>query len=283
MKMMKIALVQLNTVLGGLEKNLERHLEYIEQARAAGADLVLFPELSLTGYFLQDLALEVALDPYNSPQFAQLLQAAQGIDVMPGFVQVDERGRYSIATAYLSQGQIVHVHHKTYLPTYTIFDDKRFFTPGNQVRAFDTRFGRMGMLICEDYWHISIPYLLWMDGADLFLCQAASPGHGLSPAAELDSVRLVETMLTTYANLFTSAFAYTNRVGYEDGLNFPGGGLMIDAAGAVSARAGCEEGMTLVELDLDQTARRRFSLPLLRDERPELVLRELERILGERA
>lgn len=274
----KVALIQMNTVLGDLRENLQKHLDWIESARQAGADLAIFPELSLTGYFLQDLTLEAAIDPYKSEYLKRLQETTKDLDLMLGFVEVDERSRFYIAAAYLGDEEIKHIHRKVYLPTYSMFDDKRYFAPGSQVRAFDTRFGRLGMLICEDFWHVSTPYLLWMDGADLFLCQAASPGHGLSPAPRLGSESQVETILSAYAGLFTSFFAYTNRVGYEDGLHFPGGGMMVDPGGQVLLRAGAEEGMQLVEIDLEQTRRQRFRLPLLRDERPDLMLRELSRI-----
>lgn len=276
----KIALAQINTVLGGLEQNTEKHLAWIERAKNENAELVVFPELSLTGYFLQDFTLEAAIRPEESQYFSRLQTASQQIDVMFGFVEVDARSRFYISSAYLSRGEVLHIHRKVYLPSYTIFDDKRFFTPGEQVRAFDTRFGRVGMLICEDYWHVSMPYLLWLDGADLFLCQAASPGYGLSTDPYLGTMQQVETILSSYAGLLTAYFASTNRVGYEDGLYFPGGSVLVDPGGTVRQRAGAEEGITLVEIDPGQLRRKRFRLPLLRDERPELVQRELARILG---
>ena len=275
----RVALAQINTVLGDVSANLEKHIQLSETAKSEHADLIIFPELSLTGYVLKDLALTVAMDPLTHPHFSRLKQASRRIDLMAGFVEIDRRGRFYIAAAYLSKGEIVHIHRKVYLPTYSIFDEKRFFTPGNRVRAFETRFGRAGMLICEDFWHISTPYLLWLDGADLFFCNAASPGHGMNSSDRLDSERQVETILSTYAGLFTSFFAYTNRTGYEDGLNFPGGAMALDPGGNCLVRAGMDEGLTIASFDTEELNRRRFRLPLLRDERPELVLSELNRIL----
>src|SRR5512133_2188193 len=102
---LNVALAQINTVLGGVEKNLEKHLKYIEEARQEGAELILFPELSLTGYVLQDLVPTVAHAPESSdPIFHELLEASQAIDVMVGFVEEDERNRFYIAAAYLSGG-----------------------------------------------------------------------------------------------------------------------------------------------------------------------------------
>jgi predicted amidohydrolase len=119
---------------------------------------------------LQDLVPAVAHRPAEDDAvFKPLLKASQDLDIVVGFVDEDARHRFYIASAYLSGGRVLHVHHKLYIPTYALFDEGRFFTRGDSVRAFDTRFGRLGMLICEDFWHASPPYLLWLDGADVLL------------------------------------------------------------------------------------------------------------------
>ncbi|MDX1437303.1 MAG: nitrilase-related carbon-nitrogen hydrolase [Anaerolineales bacterium] len=277
----KIALAQINTHLGDVQANLEKHLQLIEEANKAGAELVLFPELSLTGYVLQDLVPEVIHDPNeNDPVFKPLLEASQGIDIVVGFVDMDERHRFFIAAAYLSRGETLHVHHKVYLPTYGLFDEGRFFAWGDSVQAFDTPFGRVGLLICEDFWHASPPYLLWLDGADILIFISASPGRGLNSADRLESARWVEHINQAYASLFTSFVLHTNRVGYEDGLNFWGGATAHDPNGDLLVRGPYhEEALTMVEIDLNQLHRTRARLPLLRDERTALVSRELSRII----
>ncbi|MEN4042470.1 MAG: nitrilase-related carbon-nitrogen hydrolase, partial [Anaerolineaceae bacterium] len=269
----KLALAQINTRLGDVQANLQKHLEWIEKARSEQADLLIFPELSLTGYVLQDLAVTVAHHPApDDPVFAPLLEASRDIDLVVGFVDEDTRHRFFISAAYLSQGAVVHIHHKVYLPTYGLFDEARFFAWGDSVRAFDTRFGRVGLLICEDFWHASPPYLLWLDGADLFLFISASPGRGLSDAPQLETARWVDHINMAYAGLFTSFVAHTNRVGYEDGLNFWGGAAVYDPNGDVLARGPQhEEALTFCEIDLNQLHRTRARLPLLRDERTSLM------------
>jgi predicted amidohydrolase len=287
---LNLALAQINTVLGNVEKNLEKHLTLIEQARHAGADLLVFPELSLTGYVLQDLVPTVAHRAEDSdPVFHPLLEASQNIDLMVGFVEEDARSRFYIASAYLSGGKVLHVHRKVYLPTYGLFDEGRFFAWGDGVSAFDTRFGRVGMLICEDFWHASLPYLLWLDGADIFLFASSSPGRGLphpstdGEPARLDSARWVDEINRAYAGLFTSFVCHTNRVGFEDGLNFWGGASVYSPDGiALVHGPQHEESLTQVELDLNQLHRTRARLPLLRDERTALVLRELNRIVNKK-
>jgi predicted amidohydrolase len=282
MTKMKLALAQINAKLGDVDANLEKHLNLIGEATARGSDLILFPELSLTGYTLQDITPTVAHRPTaDDPVFRPLLEASHEIDMVVGFVDEDERHRFYIADAYLSQGKVLHVHHKVYLPTYGLFDEGRFFAWGDSIRAFDTRFGRVGMLICEDFWHISPPYLLWLDGADILLFTSSSPGRGLNSDDKLESARWVDHTNRAYANLFTSFVAHTNRVGYEDGLHFWGGSTVYDPNGDLIAESPYyEESLTYAELDLNQLHRTRARLPLLRDERTALVERELERILG---
>jgi predicted amidohydrolase len=282
---LNIALAQIETVLGNLQRNLEKHLEFIHQANNSGADLVLFPELSLTGYVLQDLTPTVASRPCREdPIFRPLLEASGKVDIMVGFVEEDSRNRFYISSAYLSRGEVAHVHHKVYLPTYGLFDESRFFAWGDTVQAFDTRFGRVGMLICEDFWHMSPPYLLWLDGADLFLLGSSSPGRGVTDAPVLESSRWVNHILQGYASAFTSFVAHTNKVGYEDGLNFSGGSAVYDPNGDMIAQSPYhQEALTMVEVDLNQLHRTRVRLPLLRDERTALVERELHRILEYRS
>jgi predicted amidohydrolase len=278
---LNLALAQINTRLGDIKANLEKHLALASQARQHGADLLIFPELSLTGYVLQDLAASVACRPAaDDPIFAPLLEASHNIDLLVGFVEEDRRHRFYISAAYLSHGEVAHVHRKVYLPTYGIFDEKRFFAPGDRFRAFETRWGRAGILICEDFWHVSAPYLLWMDGADIFFMTSASPGRGVTDE-QLGSAKWVETINQAYAGLFTGFVAHANRVGFEDGLNFWGGSTVFDPDGKLVARGPNDiEALTYATLDLAQLRRTRSRLPLLRDERPQIALKELERILG---
>ncbi len=277
-----ITLAQINTHLGDSTANLEKHLAYAKQASDSGTDLLIFPELSLTGYALQDLASTVALQPTSDdPIFRPLLEASKKLDLVVGFVDEDTRHRFYIAAAYLSGGKVAHVHHKVYLPTYGLFDEGRFFAWGDSIRAFDTRFGRVGIAICEDFWHASPPYLLWLDGADLLIFTSASPGRGISEDTKLESARWVEHINQAYASLFTTFVAHTNRVGFEDGLNFWGGGTVFDPNGGLLIKGPYhEEALVQTEIDLNQLHRTRARLPVLRDERTALVQREMARIVG---
>lgn len=231
---------------------------------------------------LQDLTYEVAIRPEpDHPILQPLLKASLRADLVVGFVEMDQRGRYYTAGAYLSEGRLIHCHRKVYLPTYGMFDEGRDMAPGNQVRAFNTRFGRFGLLICEDFWHVSPPYLLWLDGAEVLIFTSASPGRGLGSLGKLSSARWVELVNQAYASLFTVFVIHVNRAGFEDGQNFWGGSAIFDPDGDLVVQGPYfDEALILASIDLDQIRRTRIRLPLLRDERPNLVLRELHRILG---
>lgn len=277
-----LALAQINTQLGNVAANLEKHLQYVDEARAAGADLLVFPELSLTGYALQDLTYSVARRPSKDDEvFGPLLKASKNLDILAGFVDEDRRHRFFISGAYLSKGEVIHIHHKVYLPTYALFDEGRFFAWGDTIQAFDTPLGRVGIAICEDFWHASPPYLLWLDGADLLIFTSASPGRGISHDDKLESARWVEHINQAYASLFTCFVAHSNRVGFEDGLHFWGGSTIFDPNGELVIKSPYyEEALVTAEIDLNQLHRTRARLPLLRDERTALVQREMERIIG---
>lgn len=276
-----IGLAQIYPKLGDVSANLDKHLDYVEQAKKAGVDLLVFPELSMTGYQVQDLVPEVAIRANPDDRvYARLLDASRTLDLVVGFVQQDKRERFYIADAYLSGGETVHIHHKIYLPTYAMFDEGRYFDQGESARAFDTRFGRVGMLICEDFWHMSPAYLLWTDGADILIFNSSSPSRGLDTGDRLSVSRWVELVNQAYGSMFTNYVIHCNRVGYEDGKNFWGGSSIVDPDGEF-VTSGCyfEETLITQQIDLNQIHRTRSRLPLLRDERPTMVQHELARIL----
>lgn len=276
----KIALAQFAPSLGDVNANLKTILDFVAQAQAQRVDLIVLPELALTGYYLKDLVPNVATCPTpDDPIFAPILAASRNIDIALGFVEQDARYRYYISAAYLSEGEVVHLHHKVYLPTYRLFDDARFFAPGTSFRAFNTRFGRMGILICEDAWHISSPYVLWQDGADFLIDISASPGYGVSTNAQVANAETVTGFLKTYAEMLTSFVIFSNRTGMEDGIAFWGGSCVIGPDGkTLAAMSQFEQSLTCIEIDTDALRRARIGLPILRDEQNELVRHELGRI-----
>ena len=277
----RVAIAQLSPVLGAPARNLRLHLDRIAAARAQGAALIVFPELSLTGYFLKDLTADVAM-PADHPILAHLADASRDIDVVAGYVALEDDHAY-IAAGYWSKGRLLHRHHKAYLPTYGMFEEGRFVAPGSKLRAFDAPLGRSAMLICEDLWHPSTVGIVSVDGADLLIGIAASPARGFA-GDRPDSAKTYEQMTELYARLYGLNVLFANRVGFEDGIGFWGGSRVVDPFGTELARAPYfEEALVVADLDLSASARARRLMPLTRDERPDLTIAELQRVLAERA
>jgi NAD+ synthase (glutamine-hydrolysing) len=283
---LRIALAQLAPRLGDLEANLETHRRILTDARAQHADLVIFPELGLTGYLLQDLNAEVAMG-LDDPRLAALVAETVGLSAVISFVEESADHRLFIAAALVEDGALVHVHRKVFLPTYGLFDERRFFAAGSAVRATDSRLGlRVGMAICEDFWHLAVPDLLALDGAQLLINVSSSPGRDVAAANEvgLGTATSWRTMMRAYAQLTTSFVVFVNRVGLDESISFWGGSEVIGPSGATIFQAPLfDEGLYLVEVDLADLRRERIALPLLRDERPEVMLRQLDQIIRDRA
>jgi predicted amidohydrolase len=283
---LRIGLAQIAPRLGDLEANLERHHALLADARRQGAGLVVFPELGLTGYLLQDLASEVAMR-LDDPRLTALARATDGISAVVGFVEESADHRLFIAAALMEDGQIRHVHRKLFLPTYGLFDERRFFAAGDILRAVPSRLGvGIGLAICEDFWHLSVPQVLALDGAQIIIDISSSPGRDLAATNEvgLGTATSWRTLMRTYAQLTTSLIVFVNRVGNEESVSFWGGSEVIAPSGRpVFSAPLYDEGLFVVDVDLADIRRERIGLPLLRDERLELEVRELQRIVAERA
>jgi predicted amidohydrolase len=282
----RIALAQIAPRLGALDDNLARHHDLLDQARDEHADLVVFPELGLTGYLLQDLAGEVAMR-LDDPRLAKLAAATAGLSAVVSFVEESSDHRLFISAGLFEDGELRHVHRKLFLPTYGLFDERRFFAAGDALRAVPSRVGAgIGIGVCEDFWHLAVPQLLALDGAQILINVSSSPGRDLAATNEvgLGTATSWRTLMRTYAQLTTSFVVFCNRVGVEESISFWGGSEVIAPTGQLVFGAPLyDEGLFTVEIALGDIRRERIGLPLLRDERPELQVRELGRIVAERA
>jgi predicted amidohydrolase len=281
----RIALAQVETRLGDLDANLDIASTAIRRADTEGAQLVLLPELALTGYLLQDLVPEVALRA-DDPRLLAIGDDVPGMLVAVGFVEETDDHRYCNSAALVRDGVLVGLHRKVYLPTYGLFDEGRFTRPGDRIRthAAGEPIGRVGLSVCEDFWHASLPMLQALDGADLLVNLAAGPSRAPGSSAGLAAIEGWHKMQDTYALLGTVPLAFCNRAGNEEGLTFWGGSRLIAADGSTVVQAPLwEEALVVGTLDTDDLRMARYGLPILADERLELVRRELDRIIGERA
>lgn len=286
MEPIRIALVQSAPRLGLLDENMESHFMALAEARVKGADLVVFPELGLTGYLLQDLNADVAMRA-DDARLRNLAAATRGISAVVGFVEESDDHRLFISAALLEDGELRHVHRKVFLANYGLFDERRFFAAGSVLGAASSRLGLpLGICICEDFWHMATPALLALDGARMLINISASPGRDIAAVNEvgLGTATFWRHLLRTYAQLTTSFVVFVNRVGVEESITFWGGSEVIDPSGvAIFSAPLHEEGVFVVEVDPDSVRRERISTPLLRDDRPEVVLRQFERIVRARA
>jgi len=275
----KLAVAQIDAAVGNIESNLRRHLEIIGKAKEEGAQVVVFPELSLTGYTLRDLAWEVALNPFTDLRLSSLREASKSVSLVVGFVESAENHGVYNSAIFLEDGFVKHVHRKVYPPTYGMFEEGRYFSHGREVAAFNSKLGRFGILICEDVWHMSLPYLLALDGAEVIFAPTASPSRIAPGSSEMDAVRVNHEQHRTYARLLSSFFVFSNRVGYEDGVNFWGGSSVINPGGVMVSTAKLfEQDLITAEIDsLEVQRARRFSRHFL-DEDPILVEHTLKRI-----
>ena len=283
---LRIALAQIAPRLGALEANLARHHALIAEARGHEADLVVFPELGLTGYLLQDLNAEVAIRR-NDPRLLELARAAGDMSVVVSFVEESSDHKLFIAAALLENGGIRHVHRKVFLPTYGLFDERRFFAPGSTIRAATSEHLdlRLGISVCEDFWHLATPQLLALDGAQVLINVSSSPGRDIAAVNEqgLGTAESWRSLNRTYAQLTTSYVIFVNRVGVDESITFWGGSEVVGPDGDSVFRAPThDEGLYVAHIDPAQLRRERIASPLLRDERPEVVIRQLDQIIGER-
>ncbi len=276
----KIGIAQISPTLGDVESNLAKYRDQADKAYSQNCDLLLFPELSLTGYFLRDMVPNVALR-LDSPEVGELKKLSRQISLVAGLVEETADFRFYNTAVYFECGEIKHVHRKVYLPTYGMFDEMRYFARGKQIRAFDSRFGRMAILICEDFWHPSTVYLTYLDGASSLICLSASPMRGITDGEiQDDNARYWEWIIRFYAVTYKMFIAYANRAGFEDGVGFWGGSEILDPLGKRTAKARYyEDDFITSEMVSEFGSRRRTVAPSLRDERMlDLTIAELIRI-----
>jgi predicted amidohydrolase len=277
-----VRLAQFSPGLGDVPGNLERMLSIVTEAEKAGCDLVVFPELALTGYGLRDLVSECAIG-LDSPEITALKAAARRTSIAFGFVEETPEHLFFNSAAYVEDGEVVHVHRKIHLPTYGLFEEGRYFAAGASVRTFPTRFGRLAMLVCEDVWHLPMPYLAALDGALGIVALASSPTRGVGSEGKAKNTLAWERLLLTYASSLTVFVLYANRCGFEDGVGFWGGSEIVSPSGEIVVKGEyhAEDYPTGVA-DFGIVRQARIHTPLIRDERLSVVLSELGRIWKER-
>jgi predicted amidohydrolase len=261
----KLALAQISSRRENKKENLRKIEEFTKKAKEEAADLVIFPELSLTGYVVHDQIYELAETiPGPSTQRIQELAKKTGIHIIFGMPELSKKAEATIfnTAVFVGPEGIIGKYRKMYLPTHSVFEEKRYFRPGYQTAAFNTPLGNIGLCICYDLFFPEVCRLTRLKGAELIISISASPAVRRSYFEILTTARALEN---------TAFLAYVNLVGVEDGLQFWGGSRLIGPTGDVLAKAKYdEEDFVTCEVDYSDIRPAETFIPTLRDLRPEL-------------
>jgi predicted amidohydrolase len=270
---MRVAIVQTKPAKGRYEENLRAAAEAFAQLRERKPDLIVFPEGGFTGYFLEGAVYDLALSAQKfAGDLGRTWREACGdaeVDIVSGFFENDD-GTYYNSALYLHCGdgveRIVHLHHKMFLPTYGVFDEERFLSRGRKLGVFDTRFGRVAMLVCEDVWHSIVPTIAAIKGARLIVVPSASPGRGIDGDGELSSITRWREILRLAAAEHGIFIIYAGLTGFEGGKGMSGSSSVIDPRGTVLVEAPADEACILTaDVDLQEIDLARAGSPLIGD------------------
>ena len=260
-----LALAQISSQRENKKENLRKIEELTMRAKKEKADLVIFPELSLTGYVIRDQVYELAemIPGPSTTQIAELTRKT-GMHVVFGMPELSEKTKATIynTAVFVGPEGIIGKYHKRYLPTHSVFEEKRYFRPGYQTAAFDTSLGKIGLCICYDLFFPEVTRLTRLEGAQLIICISASPSVRRSYFETLTAARAIEN---------TAYLAYVNLVGVEDGLQFWGGSRLVSPIGDVISKARYdEEDLVICKVDFKDIRPAEAFIPTLRDLRPEI-------------
>lgn len=265
----RVASVQFAPTKGRIDRNLDRVIEAAVGARDAGADLVVFPETIASGYFLEGGVLEAARTADEIRRELEDRYEGGVLDVCLGFYERSEDGILYNSAGYFELGpegaRTVATYRKIFLPTYGVFDEERFVTGGQELGVFATRFGKVGILICEDVWHGVTPMLTALAGAQLLLVPAASPARGFGPGGVENHDRY-RRLFRAIAEEHGMWCVSSQLVGFEGGKGFVGGSMIVDPFGRVRVEAPVgTDAVVMGEVDFHEVAVARAASPLLSD------------------
>lgn len=279
-----VACAQIAPKKGQVEQNLDSIADAIGLAAREGADLVLLPEASTTGYFLEGGVLEDSLlaDELVSKLASRIGEREKPVDALVGFYERLEGNLFNSA-AYIefnrSDVRCRGVYRKFFLPTYGVFDEERFVSRGRELGIVESRFGRIGILLCEDVWHSVLPMLLAIRGAQMILIPSASPGRGFS-GATIENLDRYRRLMQAVAEEHGVWCLNCQLCGFEGGKGFVGGSMILDPTGRLVAQSPImEEHILLAEVDLDLGMVARSRSPLISD--LQSAWRDVQRLVAE--
>jgi predicted amidohydrolase len=261
----KVALAQISCKRGDKAQNIRKIEREVTKAKQQGAELVVFPELSLTGYTMRDQIYELAETiPGHSTTVLEKLAKKTGTYIVFGMPELSEKSQATIYNAAVLVGPdgFIGKYRKMYLPTHSVFEEKRYFRPGYQTAVFETELGKIGLIICYDIFFPEVSRLTRLKGARLIVCISASPATRRTFFETLTVARAIEN---------TAFLAYVNLVGIEDGLQFWGGSRLVGPNGKTLVQAKYdEEDLVIGEINYADIRPTEAFVPILKDLRPEL-------------
>lgn len=273
--MTRIALAQLSPKFADVKANISKTTDYCNIAIENKAQIIVFPELFLSGYMVQDLALPLSIG-LNSSTLDPIKEISKKITVITSFPRLGDDGIPKISSVFFHNGKILAHYDKTNLPTHGMFDEMRYFGKGDSLKSFDTPFGKIGLLVCRDVWHPELAFVYSVQGAKIIIASSAIPARNLSE----DGFKIAKSLERTIANsafcnqLF---FVSCNRVGIEDGLTFLGNSRVCSPNGStILELPELDEAIGFADIDLDEVAKARMKTSLVRERRTDLVKKELE-------
>jgi len=263
-----VALAQISSRVGEKEGNIKTMEKNITQAKRKGANLIIFPELALTGYVVRDLAYELAEPIPTGQSIRQIAKTAkrQNVHLIFGMIESSAKAAAVLHNTAVLIGPrgFIGKYQKMHLPTHSVFEEKRYFRPGYQTPIFETDIGKLGLTICYDIYFPEISRLMRLKGAQLLACISASPSVRRGFFEVLTIARAIENTLFV---------AFANRVGIEDGLQFWGGSRLIAPSGSIIAQAKYdEEDLIMAKVNYSDMKRVEAFVPTIRDLRPELFI-----------
>ncbi len=271
-----VGAAQIATPPEEIETNLETHLEMIARARAQAVDLLVFPELSLTGYTLSDDSYRLARSRHDKV-VRQIAEASQGMTTQFGFIEEGPGAQFYNATLAVRDGKIEHLHRKVNLPSYGKLDENKHFATGRFMEtAMLDDVWRYAILICADAWNPALIHLAAMNGATLLSIPISSSIDAVD--GEFSNPHGWDLAIRFYAMTYGMPVIMTNRVGVEGAAEFWGGSAIIDAHGRIIEQAGDQQELIIAELDYAQVRQARFNLPTVRDSNFALIQREVNRL-----
>lgn len=276
---MKIRGIQFNPTLGNIKKNFDSHVQHIKKAILDKIDLIIFPELSISGYHLKDLVFDISLLP-DDDMLKEFAEMSRDIDIIIGAPYEEIPGIIYNCVFYFTKGRLLHIHKKVQLPNFGMFEEQMIFKAGDEFMTFKLGDFTAGIIVCREILFPVNAYLYYLQGVDFLIGVSNSPLRAGGKEGFNAAFRLWERLGEVFAINYHQNYVFINRTGFEDGLAFGGGSFFAaPGRGIVKKAAYFDEDILDFEIGKEDVRFSRIAANYLRDEKADVILKELKRIL----